>query len=85
MLARRLANPIGIGQDQGVQPLPEYTMAYPTTTDLLQHAADHLPSGASVKEAVERRLFRTTLKRGMSDREADRLVEHDEVRRRLAL
>lgn len=51
-------------------------MAHPTAKDLLQEAADHLPEGASVEEAMER---------GKADAEAGPLVEHDEVKRRLAL
>jgi predicted transcriptional regulator len=60
-------------------------MAHPTTKDLLQEAVDHLPTDASVEDAMERLLFLAKIERGKADREAERLVEHDEVRRRLSL
>lgn len=60
-------------------------MAHPTAKDLLREAADHLPEGASVEEAMERVLFLAKIERGKADAEAGRLVEHDEVKRRLAL
>ncbi len=44
--------------------LPEHTVAHPTTKDLLQEAADHLPTDASVEEALERLLFLATIERG---------------------
>lgn len=59
-------------------------MAHPTAKDLLQEAADHLPTDASVEDAMERLLFLAKIERGKADREVERLVEHDEVRRRLA-
>jgi len=69
-----------------VSPLPsELTMSHSTAKDLLQEAADHLPEGASVEDAIERLLFLAKIERGKADREADRLVEHDEVKRRLGL
>ncbi len=56
-------------------------MSHSTAKDLQQEAADHLPEGASVEDAIERLLFLAKIERG----KADRLVEHDEVKRRLGL
>ena len=60
-------------------------MTHPTAKDLLQEAADRLPADASVEDAMERLLFLAKIERGKADRESERLVEHDEARRRLAL
>jgi hypothetical protein len=45
-------------------------MAHPTAKDLLHEAADHLPEGASVDEAMERVLFLAKIERGKADVEA---------------
>ena len=63
--------------------LSEHTMSHSTAKELLQEAADHLPEGASVEDAIERLLFLAKIERGKADREAARLVDHDEVKRRL--
>ncbi len=60
-------------------------MTAPSPKQLALQAVQQLPDDASTEDAMERLYVIASIERGRADVAADRVLSHDEVRRRLGL